>query len=106
MNNNHFKLLMGFDHELFKYEVQMAYDLGIKRVGLYLALGYYKGNHNDFSMTESYTIANDRIYDRDLKKAYHLLDELIDEYAGNNKEYYIKIKEEIKEKLKKKGVSI
>lgn len=106
MNNNHFKLLMGFDHELFKYEVQMAYDLGIKRVGLYLALGYYKGNHNDFSLTESYTIANDRIYDRDLKKAYHLLDELIDEYAGNNKEYYVKIKEEIKEKLKKKGVSV
>ena len=102
----HNKALFDEVDEELRNEAQILYEVGLKRIGLYIALGYYKGNCNNFSFTEAYTVATDRIYDQDLKKAYKLFDELIDEHAGDKKDYYLKIKEEIKETLKKKGIYV
>ena len=99
LEKRNFEKFSSIDNKELADEAQLVYKLGCDRVGLLLGLAYYKGNHNDFSMTHSYTIAENRFFDRNYKKAYEYISKLYEEYGGNKKEYYQKVLEEIKNKL-------
>lgn len=99
LEKRNFEKFSSIDNKELADEAELVYRLGCNRVGLLLGLAYYKGNHNDFSMTHSYTIAKNRIFDRDYKKAYEYISKHYEEYGGNKNEYYQNVLEEIKNKL-------
>ena len=99
LEKRNFEKFPSIDNKELADEAELVYRLGCDRVGLLLGLAYYQGNHNDFSMTHSYTIAKNRFFDRNYKKAYEYINKLYEEYGGNKKEYYQKVLEEIKNKL-------